>query len=766
MFNKIFQRGNIASPNHTWADRFLGSDPGLNRFRKASETLLATAAAMVAEWLFVNRTHALLINTHGAVLPAAQAALVNMQHHGLLVLAMTLGSLMALFAGWVMTDTKVRDQLVSVLFVYVPLIATLALGLVVNKQRLLGLVLLTVSLGIGTYLRKYGHRGALAGTVLFVGFLIGYLSKSAIAISGIGWLAAELALGLAVGIIIHLVFFYPRYDKALHRAQRSYAARARKVVRLSLAIFDGQEAVGGRSSKRMRRQLVRLNEAALIIDGQLTVSMAVDEGLSAQRLHERIFDIELALSNIARFTRVISTLDIPKQQRETIHQALLEINTNNLPAAKAAGQKLLDQVRSTTESLGQPKESGRRTDIIVHRFAGSIINLADALADWHVANLHHSTSQTDDAVFQSPVKLSDGWLSGSKDVSSQASADKRNQISLNRNTRTAIQMMVATGIAIAAGDALSGSRFYWAVIAVLVTFTGTNNSGEQTRKALFRVVGTLAGVGVGIALAHAVGFHTNWAIAVILIAEFLGFYLMRINYAFFVTALVVLLAQLYSLLGEFTNGLLYTRLEETALGAVIAVLTITFVLPLRTRRVLTVATRGHIRAMSTLVNNATSRLLGNEAETTLRHDARVLDTAHQALLATVEPLRRNLFGDLDDQTGQFIGLAGTYRYYGRLLVNDTKKVPELDKVTRKELEQASKVLNASIAVLLQAADGQKGGTFVRAASLFDLVGRRLETSAGRVQKTQLAIRDLIAIDEAMASVADTMGLKVTSLDTA
>jgi uncharacterized membrane protein YgaE (UPF0421/DUF939 family) len=752
-----------------WVDRLLGSDPGLNRFRKAAEAVLATAAGMAAEWLFVHRTHALLINTHGAVLPPAQAALVNMQHHGLLVLAMTLGAVIAQFVGAAMTDIKVRDQLLSVLFVYVPAVAALALGLAINKYRVLGLVLLVILLGIGTYTRKYGHRGGLAGSLLFVGFLVGYLSKGAIAISAIGWLAAELALGVAVGVVIHLVFFYPRYDKALRRAQRSYAARARKVVHLALTIFDSQEATDSLLDKRMHRQLMRLNEAALIIDAQLTVPAAVAEGSSAQRLHERIFDVELALSNIVRFTRFMRTLDIPKQQRQIIHQALLEIDANNLPAAKAAGQKLIDHVRNTTQPISQPEEADHHAAIVVHRFAGSIINLADALTDWLAAG-QQAASHAEGAAFQSPVKLAAGWLPGSAAVSSQASTESdahaRNGISLNRHTRTTIQTMVAAAIAIIAGDALSGSHFYWAVIAVMVTLAGTNNSGEQTRKAILRIVGTLAGVGIGITLAHAVGAHTNWAIAVILIAEFLGFYLIRINYALFVTALVVLLSQLYSQIGEFTNNLLYTRLAETALGAVIAILVVTFVLPLRTRHVLTVATRGHMNAMATLVNNATRRLLGKDTETTLRHDARALDAAHQALLTTAEPLRKNLFGDLDEEASQLLGLAGTYRHYGRQLVNDAQKNPELDSATRKELGQASEVLNTSINVLLQAVDGQKAGTFVRAASLFDEIERRLEAGSERAKKAQPAIRDLIAIDEALASLAETMGLKVTSLDAA
>src|ERR1700734_260549 len=45
-----------------WVDRFLGSDPGLNRFRGALHCILTIAAALEAEWLFVHFTGALQAN--------------------------------------------------------------------------------------------------------------------------------------------------------------------------------------------------------------------------------------------------------------------------------------------------------------------------------------------------------------------------------------------------------------------------------------------------------------------------------------------------------------------------------------------------------------------------------------------------------------------------------------------------------------------------------------------------------------------------------
>jgi uncharacterized membrane protein YccC len=125
------------------------------------------------------------------------------------------------------------------------------------------------------------------------------------------------------------------------------------------------------------------------------------------------------------------------------------------------------------------------------------------------------------------VQLAAGWLLGSAVVSAQASMEsgpnpclRRSWIPLTPHSRAAIQITVAAAAAIAAGDALSGPRFYWALVLVYVAFMGANNVGEQVNRAAFRLGGTLLGIVFGSLLAHAVGHHTNWAIAVILVSLF------------------------------------------------------------------------------------------------------------------------------------------------------------------------------------------------------------------------------------------------------
>ena len=85
--------------------------------------------------------------------------------------------------------------------------------------------------------------------------------------------------------------------------------------------------------RRLHRQLVRLNEAALMIDAQLGNPAAVGEGSTGQLLHQGLFDIELALTNIARFAEAMARMDLPEDQCAEVQQALRAIAHSDLAGA-------------------------------------------------------------------------------------------------------------------------------------------------------------------------------------------------------------------------------------------------------------------------------------------------------------------------------------------------------------------------------------------------------------------------------------------------
>jgi uncharacterized membrane protein YgaE (UPF0421/DUF939 family) len=753
-----------------WLDRFLGSDPGLNRFRLALHSIITIGLAMGAEWLFVRTTHALQIQTHGAVLPPARAALVAAANHQYLVIAMIMGALIGMISTFGVVDPTARGQLVSMLFLPVPMIPMFAVGIALTHHRLASLIVITLALAVGTYCRRFGPRGMIGGMVLFLGEFLGFFLGQAIKLGDLGWLCAEIGVGLAVALIVRFTLFYPRPAADLRRTQRSYAARSRKVAKLTLALFD-DPAASERTGRRLQRQLVRLNEAALMIDAQLGDPAATPDGSSGQLLHQHLFDLELALTNVARFAQAMTRITVPADQLAEVRGALRGIVARDYPAARAHAQALISLSRQADRDT-DPRADGpdRTVVVVVHRFGGSVLALTDAMTAW--LELGSRPVQDDGAgVFRPPVMLFGGWLPGSAVTSAAASLEGGDhpfdRIRLKPHVRVAIQMGVAVAGAIALGDVLSGRRFYWAVIAAFITFMGANNSGEQVRKALARVGGTLVGIVIGSVLATAVG-HNGWlSILVVLAALFFALYLMRINYAFMVIGITVMVSQLYVQLDEFSNSLLRLRLEETAIGAAVAIVTVLLVFPLRTRQVLRVAMRGYVRAVANLVEHASGRLVGDPAgrDATARADARAVDAAYQSVVATAQPLRRTLLGDLSESVGEMMRLVTASHSYSRNLVHDVEKVGPLDLDNRREIKGASATLHESLEIIAGALNGPRDATYTRSAALFDRAERRSEAQVGTVHDGQLAIRDLKLIDGTMARLAETMGLRIADFDT-
>ena len=62
-----------------------------------------------------------------------------------------------------------------------------------------------------------------------------------------------------------------------------------------------------------------------------------------------------------------------------------------------------------------------------------------------------------------------------------------------------------------------------------------------------------------------------WVLVVVITSMSCGFYLVNISYASMIFFVTIMVAQLYSALHVFTTGLLWLRLEETAVGAGIGI---------------------------------------------------------------------------------------------------------------------------------------------------------------------------------------------------
>jgi uncharacterized membrane protein YccC len=751
-----------------WLDWLAGSDPGLMRLQLAGEVTVSIGIVVAAEWGFVRATGALQAPVPSGA-PAAVAAQVWAVNHTMTVIAMMFGAIVAMLGGFAASMyTDARGKLVTYLFIPVPMIAALALGLSLHV-RVLSLASLAVLLAIGTYCRRFGPRGFMGGMVGFMGAFFGYFIQKLAGLGDIGWLSAEVGVGIAVTIVVHFALFHPRPGVALRRMQRSYAARVRDVAGGAADLFTtltrSREPQRHRSAeKKLRRQLLRLNEAALLIDSRLGNRAAIPPGRSGAALHQQLFDAEVALSNAARFALAIARRRLPGPMNTLIADALVKIRDADRAGAQASAHALQAMTRHA-EGPALPAQDR----VLVERFVTSVEVFCAAMGGW-LRPARTATARDTGDVFRTQVATFGGWLPGSSLVSAEASAEGGaglvRRIRMAPYARFAIQMGIAVGVATAAGDALSGPRFYWAVIAAFITFFGTNTASEQLRKGLFRVAGTFIGVIVGSVLAHLAGDRLWLQIAVVLIALFLGLYLFRVNYTFMTIGITVMVAQLYVELGEFSNGLLLVRLEETALGAGVAMATVLLVFPLHVGRVARVAARQHLEALADLTDRCLDRFLdpasSRGSDEQLRAAARRLDNAYQALVATVWPMRTPLLGRQADRIAGFMQSALAARHYARdLILHASPRDADLDGRAAAEVGCGRRQLADSVSALTAALrPGGAAGRYVRSASLFAEAAGML-TEQDFASRPQLALRDLQLLDAALAQAAGWAGVPVT-----
>jgi hypothetical protein len=733
--------------NRDWVDRLRAADPGATRLLMAGQLAVTMAAAMAAEWAFVRWTGALQIDGDGLP-PAAVAA----QHHGVLVVALMLGAVVAMVAVFAapMFETA-RQRALNLAMVPLPTVGGLALGLALAPYRIWSFVAIIGVLTLGAYSRRFGPRGFFGGNFAFQGTFFGIFLHGLITISAIGWLALEVCLAAAVTVAVQLAFLSSRDDRTLGRLRRSFGARSGRVASVALDLLDlppGHERERARLVRRLQRRTLRFNESALMVDAYLGRPGALIGQGGPAAVHQRLFDLELAVTNIARFAITLGSTDLPPQVHRRAREGLVAVGELNPAAAKASGEAMLATLTDDdSQGLADP-----RVRIVAHRFASSLVDFGEGLAV-----LRAAVGNEPSADFEPAATLVGGFLAGSATVSATASAR------LAPNVRVAVQMCVAATAALILGDALDGRRYYWAVIAAFVTFMGVHNAGEQLRKGSLRVVGTLAGVLIGALLAHLVGPHVVVALAVILVALFLGMWLMRSSYAWFVVAITIAVSQLYVELNEYSDDLLLLRLEETAIGAAAALLTVLLVVPLRTHRVVRVATREYLTELASLAGLASERMLGTTDVSEVRASARRLDVAYQALIAALAARGLPLL-PAPSERAQFAASLSASRNYARNLLADTEPGPEFAPARAEALTLATKTLRTSIEEITAMLDGAEKAIYVRSASLYETVS--VAVAGPLTAPVQLALRDFELIDGALAVVADLVGLDVVALDEA
>jgi hypothetical protein len=154
------------------------------------------------------------------------------------------------------------------------------------------------------------------------------------------------------------------------------------------------------------------------------------------------------------------------------------------------------------------------------------------------------------------------------------------------STRMAIQMAVALAASFVVGYVFFSERWAWIVLTAFIVNSGNRGRLDVVYKSALRVVGAAAGTVSALLLSLHLGSHDLTTVVLILLAIFLGIWLRPLGYAWWALFVTIALALLQGFTGETAQQILWPRLEEIIIGAVIGIASAWFVLPVHSTPVL------------------------------------------------------------------------------------------------------------------------------------------------------------------------------------
>jgi len=595
-------------------DRFVASDPGWARLRQGTRAIVAVGTTLLVIF--------------GLAQLLGEPALMGM----------LLGALVAMLMSTGINDGHRRAIARTASVAPFAAAAGASLGVITATPHPVGLVTFVLVSYVAVWVRRFGPRWVTLGFLFWQGFFLALLLHPAV--SSLPFLLVATAVsGIWVGALL-LSVLYEDPQRRLLRIVTALRARGRSSIAAALTVLD--EPAKPRAIRQLRSQLNQLSEIALLLDGQLADRRALPDGVPPGRMRRWTIDFEIGMDEVASATVDIAT-QIPHVPPATLvigRQVLTALGWADAASAVSAARKI-----DLTDDSNVPG---------VRRLASAALFLLETVRRWDSGEVRTrpkpgAVSLDEGQGFEPVVNLISGRLPGSAMLAQLSlgpvETHRWSPSRMRLTTRHAIQVAVASGLAIIAGEAISTAHFSWAVIAVFVAFLGTSTSGETVRKGGSRIVGTVLGLIGAAGLADLVDGHLGVAIAAILVCIFLAFFFQQFSYGLMVFFLTVMFGQLYTLLGTYSDELLLIRLAETAAGAAIAIVVALLVLPTHSRATLRVARRAFLGSLGDLLDECAVTLEGAVPARDLLMLTVLLQAASRQLVQTRRALTKGrLFG--------------------------------------------------------------------------------------------------------------------------
>lgn len=579
----------------------VASDPGLTRLGSALSAAFAMGSALGVEYGFARLNHL----TGPAV-----------------IVAMLMGAVVAMQGSLALAATSRRTQVRRAVFFPVAMGLGMALGVLGSANVDLSLGLFVVVMFVAVAIRRFGIPFFFYGFMGWMGYF--FASFTGARLAQLPGLVGAVVVATVWVLLLHVTILRSHPERALTRTLSAFRFRARAVLEAvrELLAEPAEERAG--ALQRVRTRITQVTEAALYVEGWSAEADALPDNWSAAALRQHLIDVEHLLDEVGRTAAALADVGGP---------------------LAASSRRAVDWFLEGDERLARETACDLcRWDGVHHVLAGefgtALVELIDMGSDVRHRR-QHGMPFREESGFEPMVTLFMGGLPGSPAVAQGIAARGHRWNPLARLAfpmRQAVQVAVSGGLAILAGRWISPERYYWAVIAAFIMSAGTATRSEAMLKGLNRVIGTLAGLVAAVGLAEVTAGHPALVVATVVVSMFLGIYWMRVAYATMTFFITIILGQLYSVLHEFSAGLMVLRLEETLVGAAAGIVVAALVVPLSTRDTIQSVRRNFLEDLAQLLETAAKRFLGHHTDADLDALVRRLEDRRRQLEQVANPV--------------------------------------------------------------------------------------------------------------------------------
>ncbi|TNM65004.1 FUSC family protein [Aliirhizobium smilacinae] len=503
-----------------------------------------------------------------------------------------LAIVLSIEGGVAVKDKTPADQLTTRMMGCAASLFCITLAATLEGYRLVADLTFLFVIFAASLARVFGPRGFAVGMFAFISYFIGAYLKPTLAELPLAALGPLFAV--AFGHLIRRYLFVDDWRRDLVKSLRAIQRRVSNILS-RLAQLSRSEALTDKDRLELRQMEEQLKDVVLMAEGLLPRnadgSMPTGDG-PVTAVSMAIFDLHLAAESV-----IVQSLG-------ALAPALL---FDAVLRGDAASAKKIAEDPDTAGGDERTKQS-------VH-----------ALLWLHRASLALSEAANDRSFLQ---LMAFGGLP-------QAGMSIKPDFSWNNPlVRAAVQITIASGIAMIFGLLLSRERWFWAVLTAFLVFNNTRSRGDAALRAIQRSVGTLVGVAIGLGLATLLSGNMTATVMLAAACVFLAFYFLQVSYALLSFFVTIVLCLVYGLIGQLTYEVLLLRLEETVIGSVAGMFVAFVIFPSSTRSTVELALARWYDALGQVLDGVS----GGESRYRLIELSNRLDEAYRDLTVAARPL--------------------------------------------------------------------------------------------------------------------------------